>query len=78
MIISWMTASMFSDVFHTCIDTIIMCYLTDLEDNGEPVYADDKLKAFIEKHGKLSEEDAKKLGKTQEVAVANTTQPTPM
>ena len=29
MIIAWLTASMFMEVFHMAIDTVLMCYITD-------------------------------------------------
>jgi hypothetical protein len=38
------------------IDTILMCYLTDSEANdGNPVFADESLKSFVDTHGKLKD-----------------------
>lgn len=52
--VSWMTVTMFTDVFHMCIDTVLMCYITDMEDNnGTAIYADSSLQEFLRKHGKL-------------------------
>jgi len=56
LVISWMTVTMFTDVFQCTIDTIIQCYLTDLENNDgvKAVYADTNMKDFLDKHGKLN------------------------
>ena len=55
MCIAFMTATMFMDVFHMAVDTVIMCYITDEEQNsGKAVFADTDLSAFIEKNGKLT------------------------
>lgn len=54
------------DIFQMCIDTILMCYITDLEDNDgkEAIFADPHMKAFVEKHGKLE------ISKPQKEAVS--------
>ena len=55
MAIAYMTASMFMDVFHMAVDTVIMCYITDIEQNdGKAIFADPDMTAFIEKNGKLT------------------------
>jgi hypothetical protein len=53
LVVSWMTVTMFVDVFHMCVDTVLMCYLTDMEDHGQAVFAHASLAAFIKSHGKL-------------------------
>ena len=46
---------MFMDVFHMAVDTVIMCYITDEEQNGgKAVFADSDLSDFIHKNGKLT------------------------
>jgi choline transporter-like protein 2/4/5 len=63
MIIAWMTASMFMEVFHMATDTVIMCYITDSEQNeGVPQHAAQDLHDFISQHGKLSEDHKKESG----------------
>jgi Plasma-membrane choline transporter len=55
MIVSYMTASIFMEVFHMTVDTIIMCYITDSEQNGGvPICADQSLAAFLAQHGALT------------------------
>ena len=45
---------MFTEVFETSINTMLMCYLTDCENNnGKPMFAHKKMIEFIDKHGKL-------------------------
>ena len=57
MIISWMTASMFADVYSITMDTILMCYITDEEQNeGKPKFASDTMSAFVAEHGTMSVE----------------------
>lgn len=53
MVISWMVVSIFVEVFSMCIDTMLMCYIKDMEENTTPIYADDSLQSFIQSHGKL-------------------------
>ena len=37
------------------VDTVIMCYITDIEQNdGKAIFADPDMTAFIEKNGKLT------------------------
>lgn len=55
MAIAYMTATMFMDVFHMAVDTVIMCYITDEEqNNGRAVFADSELSDFIHHNGKLT------------------------
>lgn len=55
--IAFMTATMFMDVFHMAVDTVIMCYITDEEQNdGRAIYADADLADFIHKNGKLNQD----------------------
>jgi Plasma-membrane choline transporter len=55
MLLAYATASMFMEVFHSAVDTIIMCYITDCEQNsGAPQHADQKLVAFLGQHGALT------------------------
>ena len=55
MCIAFITATMFMDVFHMAVDTVIMCYITDEEQNGgKAVFADSDLSDFIHKNGKLT------------------------
>jgi hypothetical protein len=43
---------MFMDVYHMCIDTIFMCYLSDEEaHDGVPKYVSPDFKKFIEDNG---------------------------
>ena len=57
MAIAYMTSTMFMDVFHMAVDTVIMCYITDEEqNNGRAVYAEPELSDFIHKNGKLSDD----------------------
>ena len=56
MATAYMIASMFMDVLHMAVDTVIMCYITDIEqNNGIAKYADPEITAFIEKFGSLTE-----------------------
>ena len=46
------------DVFHTAIDTVIMCYIHDSEGNGgHPVYAFQSMTEFLREHGPIKVED---------------------
>ena len=55
MIFAYMTALMFMDVFHIAIDTILVCYVTDSEqNNGAPQYADEGLTGFLSENGTLT------------------------
>ena len=46
--------SVFMDVFHTAIDTVIMCYIHDSEGNGgHPVYAFQSMTEFLREHGPI-------------------------
>lgn len=53
MVLSWSTVTMFTDVYHATIDTIIMCYITDEESNGLAEFAGEGIGDFIEANGKL-------------------------
>jgi hypothetical protein len=56
MIIAYITASVFLDVFHTAIDTVIICFIHDSEAHqGRPMYADQSMSQFIEEHGPVKE-----------------------
>ena len=53
-VLSWLTATMFMDVYYMCLDTILMCYIADEEAHeGNPKYVDRDFKEFIEEHGKI-------------------------
>lgn len=55
MAIAYMTATMFMDVFHMAVDTVIMCYITDEEQNdGRAVFADPEITKFVSANGKLT------------------------
>lgn len=57
MIIAYITASVFLDVFHTAVDTVIMCFIHDMESNqGRPIYADQSMSDFINEHGPIKDE----------------------
>ena len=64
MIIAWLTASMFTDVYDTSMDTILMCFITDEESNGSPKFAPKEMAELVDKHGKLEVEMAKPVGNT--------------
>ncbi len=64
MIIAWLTASMFTDVYDTSMDTILMCFITDEESNGSPKFAPKEMADLVDKHGKLEVEMAKPVGNT--------------
>ena len=52
MLLSYAVVTMFMDVFHMCIDTMLMCLVTDEECNdGVAVYASAETTAFIDEHG---------------------------
>jgi hypothetical protein len=53
LVLSWSTSTMFADVYHATIDTIIMCYITDEESNGKSLFSDEGVGDFFESHGKL-------------------------
>ena len=51
-------SSVFMDVFHTAIDTVIMCYIHDSEGNGgHPVYAFQSMTEFLREHGPIKIDD---------------------
>lgn len=55
MAIAYMTATMFMDVFHMAVDTVIMCYITDEEQNdGRAVFCDPEIAKFVSANGKLT------------------------
>jgi hypothetical protein len=57
MIVAWLTASMFMEVFHMAIDTVLMCYITDSEQNdGVPQHAAQDLQSFLATYGQLRED----------------------
>ena len=66
-IVSWMTASMFMDVLHMAVDTVLHCFIADEEHNhGVAVYASDDMKGFVDDNGKMeapieAEPEANKL-----------------
>ena len=62
MIIAWLTASMFTDVYDTSMDTILMCFITDEECNGSPKFAPKEMADLVDKHGKMEVEMAKPVG----------------
>ena len=58
MIIGYITASVFMDVFGMMVDTMIVCFITDCEQNGgEPQHADESLSSFLDKNGPLDENE---------------------
>ena len=57
MVIAYTTASMFIDVLPMTVDTLIMCYITDIEQNdGTAIFADPEMTSFIEKFGGLTKD----------------------
>jgi len=55
-ILSWITATMFMDVLHMGVDTILHCFISDEEhNNGVPVFASDEMKGFVDNHGKMDD-----------------------
>lgn len=53
-ILAWMTATMFMDVLHMTVDTILHCFISDEEhNNGTAVFATDSMKSFVDDHGKM-------------------------
>jgi hypothetical protein len=55
-ILSWTTATMFMDVLHMSVDTILHCFISDEEhNNGIPVFASDDMKGFVDAHGKMED-----------------------
>ena len=56
MAIAYMTSSMFMDVLPMAVDTVIMCYITDIEqNNGTAKYSDPVITEFIENYGGLTD-----------------------
>jgi hypothetical protein len=53
MAIAYITASLFMDVFHMAVDTAIMCFITDEEQNGKAVYSDPAMADFLHDNGRL-------------------------
>ena len=57
MATAYMIASMFMDVYPMAVNTVIMCYITDIEqNNGTAKYSDPEITAFIEKFGAPTED----------------------
>ena len=57
MTISYVTASMFIDVLPMAADTVIMCYITDIEqNNGTAKFADPKMTTFIDDYCGLTKD----------------------
>jgi choline transporter-like protein 2/4/5 len=55
MILAWISSSVFSEVFHMAADTVIMCYITDSEQNeGVPQHAAQDMAEFLAEHGALT------------------------
>ena len=53
-ILSWTTATMFMDVVHMGVDTILHCFISDEEHNdGVAVFASDDMKGFVEDNGHM-------------------------
>ncbi len=62
-ILSWMTATMFMDVLHMTVDTILHCFISDEEhNNGVAVFASDNMKAFVDDHGKMEDDPNAETG----------------
>ena len=56
MVTAHMIVSMFMDVLPMAVNTVIMCYITDTEqNNGTAKYSDPEITAFIEKFGAPTE-----------------------
>ena len=54
----YIPSSVYMDVFHTAIDTVIMCYIHDSEGNGgHPVYAFQSMTEFLREHGPIKIDD---------------------
>jgi hypothetical protein len=70
MILAWMTASLFAEVFLTAADTVLMCYITDAEQHGgQPQYATQDVADFLAEFGALTA-DHKRLVEAGPGAVA--------
>ena len=55
MILAWISSSVFSEVFHMAADTVLMCYITDSEQNdGVPQHAAQDMCEFLAEYGALT------------------------
>ena len=55
MAVSYVTASMFMDVLPMAVDTVIMCYITDIKQNGGTAkFATPEIAEFIDNYGGLT------------------------
>ena len=55
MILAWISSSVFCEVFHMAADTVLMCYITDSEQNeGLPQHAAQDMCEFLAEHGALT------------------------
>lgn len=62
---------MFMDVYHMCLDTILMCYISDEQaHNGVAKYAGDGLRKAVEEHGAIQPGN---FGTKQEGGIATAT-----
>jgi choline transporter-like protein 2/4/5 len=70
-IMAWMTATMFMDVLHMGVDTILHCFISDEEhNNGVAVFATDNMKDMVDTHGKMEIPEGKE-GESDGVEVPN-------
>jgi hypothetical protein len=55
-VIAWMTATMFFDVLHMSVDTVLQCFITDENapgHDGKAKFASDHMTAIIDEHGAM-------------------------
>lgn len=70
MIIGYITATIFMDIYQMVVDTMIICYLTDCEQNdGQPKFSPEKLSTFIEEEGTKSAAVEQEAAKTRAAVV---------
>ena len=56
MAIAYITASMYMDVLPMAVDTVFMCYITDIEqNNGAAIFATPEIAEFIDNYCGLTE-----------------------
>ena len=68
MLIAYFTAAMFCDVYDLITDTVLMCYITDEENNGKAKFASDDMHAFIDTHTTAPDEKLEKVETSEVVA----------
>jgi len=68
MLIGYFTAAMFCDVYDLITDTILMCYITDEENNGKAKFASDDMHSFIDAHTTAADDKLEKVETSEVVA----------